>query len=1121
MLFRYDTFGYDKESYDREDSNKNVDTHHKFSEKPQKNKSFSDTEIAGIKIGLASPEIIREWSYGEVKKPETINPRTFKPEPDGLFCEKIFGPVWDWECHCGKYKKIHFKGKVCERCGVEITSASVRRQRMGHIELAAPVSHIWYLKGVPSRMGLLLDILYRDLEKVLYFAKYIVIDPGDTPLVKKQLLSEKEYGEIKERYDGDPKLKIGIGAEAIRELLSEIDVDELCAELRKKLKATEGIKKDRLLKRLEAAEAFRNSGNRPEWMILNVIPVIPPDIRPMVQHNDDSFSTSDLNELYKIVINRNNRVKRLLELGAPNIIVNNEKRMLQEAVDALIDNGRHGRPVTDPNNRALKSLSDMLKGNQGRFRQNLLGKCVDYSGCSVVVPDNGLKLSQCGLPKEMALELFKPFVMKWLCELGSANNLKAAKILVEKVINKQQDCPAVWDALEDVVKNHPVILTNTDPLTRLRMQAFEPILIEDKAIRVHPLLYKALNDDQIAVHIPLSAKAQYEARSLMLASSNLLKPSDGTFATEATPEMLLGACYLTLVKPEEIGNGKVFRNVDEAIMAYDEGDLSLHAPIKLRMTKEVDGKAYTKLLECTLGRVIFNESIPQDLGFVDRDSFENMFKPEIDEPVSKEIINKIIEQCVRVHGNKKASEVLENMTAQCLRYATRSGISFSASYGAINQNEIISLASNIDSDYPEGLKPFEYFSSAHSVRRELFDKTADITDTAYLTRRLINVAHNVIITQEDCQCSSGLEAYDIKNGNDIIESLSERLEGRYLTESLCDDLTGEIICDTDTMIDHKLARKIADMVNARPNESDRKIRIRSPLTCECERGVCAKCYGSDLTSHQQVEFGEAIGIIAAQSLGESGSRLTKRFFLYNTETLPRIEELFEARSPRTRAILSEISGRASFERIKDSTYIVITNNEEVKKHLIPSDAIPCQDIQEGTYIRKGQPLTEGALDPHNALALLGVDAVHSYLINEVQKAYRMQGIDINDKHIEIIVRQMMRRLKLEASGSTKLIEGTLITPPALLRANAEARALCEKEGIPFRPAVAAPWLQGITKATLTEDSFLSAATFQEANKVLTDAAIKGKLDPLLGLKENIIIGRLIPAGTGMADASAS
>ncbi len=1165
----------------------------------------NNIDFESIKIGLASPELVREWSFGEVKKPETINYRTLKPEKEGLFCEKIFGPTKDWECHCGKYKKIRFKGKVCERCGVEITKSKVRRERMGHIELAAPVSHIWYFKGTPSRMGLMLDISHRDLEKVLYFAKYIVVDPGDTPLEKKQILSEKDYMEMVERYDRD-SFRAAMGAEAIQELLAEIDVEKLCVELHEELETAAGQKKLRILKRLEVAEAFKNSGNRPEWMILNVIPVIPPDIRPMVQLDGGRFATSDLNDLYRRVINRNNRLQKLLELGAPGIIVNNEKRMLQEAVDALIDNGRRGRPVTGPNNRALKSLSDMLKGKQGRFRQNLLGKRVDYSGRSVIVVGPELKLYQCGLPKEMALELFKPFVMKRLCELGKANNIKSARKMVERA------SVDVWDALEVVIKDHPVMLNRAPTLHRLGIQAFEPVLVEGRAIKLHPLVCTAFNadfdGDQMAVHVPLSAEAQAEARFLMLAAGNLLKPSDGKPVVVPTQDMILGSYYLTLVKEDEIGHGKVFKNVDEAMMAYEEGDLGLHAPIKIRMTKEVDGVVYSKLLETTLGKVLFNTPVPQDLGFVDRTNPDNMFTLEINELVNKKVLGRIIERCIRVHGTSKSATVLDNIKAQGYKYSTRSGITVAVCDATIPEKKAVLLAETealidtieddyqmgllseqdrsrakikaweictknvsaeltkamdrynpifmmldsgargsdsqlrqlagmrgliantagktieipIRANYREGLNIIEYFISSRGARKGLADTALRTADSGYLTRRLVDVSQEVIIREEDCHCSDGLEVYDIKDGNDIIEPLSERLTGRYLLENFCDE-NGEIVCDTDTMIDDQLAKKIADMVNARENPDDRKIKIRSLLTCECDHGVCIKCYGSNLATAGPVTVGEAVGIIAAQSIGEPGTQLTMRTFHTGgvasqadiTQGLPRVEELFEGRKPKTLAMLSEISGKVSFEDIKKSKYVVVTGEDDVKKYLIPFDARLCQEIQEGAYIEQGQHLTEGAVNPHDVLAVLGVDAVHNYLIKEVQMTYRMQGVDINDKHIEVIVRQMMRKVKIEDQGSTNLLPGTSVEKSELNAANAAAKARCEAEGMPFTPATASPTLLGITKASLATDSFLSAASFQETTKVLTDAAIKGKVDPLLGLKENVIIGKLLPSGTGM------
>ena len=1166
----------------------------------------NNIDFESIKIGLASPDQIREWSYGEVKKPETINYRTLKPERDGLFCERIFGPTKDMECHCGKYKRYRNKGKICERCGVEITKAKVRRERMGHIELAAPVSHIWYFKGTPSRIGLMLDISHRDLEKVLYFAKYIVIDPGDTPLEKYAILSDKDYDDMVLRYDAD-SFKAGMGAEAIKELLSEIDIDKLCAELHEELETAAGQKKVRILKRLEVAEAFKASGNRPEWMILDVIPVIPPDIRPMVQLDGGRFATSDLNDLYRRVINRNNRLQKLLELGAPEIIVRNEKRMLQEAVDALIDNGRRGRPVTGPNNRALKSLSDMLKGKQGRFRQNLLGKRVDYSGRSVIVVGPGLKLYQCGLPKEMALELFKPFVMKRLWELGIANNIKSARKMVERAR------PEVWDALEIVIKDHPVMLNRAPTLHRLGIQAFEPVLVEGRAIKLHPLVCTAFNadfdGDQMAVHVPLSAEAQAEARFLMLAANNLLKPSDGKPVVVPTQDMILGSYYLTLVKPDEIGHGKVFTSVDEAMMAYDEGALGLHAPVKIRMKKTVDGVEYTELLETTLGKVIFNTPVPQDLGFVDRSKPENMFKLEVDKLVNKKELGRIIERCIKVHGTADSASVLDNIKAQGYKYSTQSGITVAvcdatipekkAQYiketeakidSIIDQYEMGFLSESdrsrnvikaweectknvsselrnaldpynpifmmldsgargsdsqlrqlagmrgliantagktieipIRANYREGLNIIEYFISSRGARKGLADTALRTADSGYLTRRLVDVSQEVIIREKDCHCHDGLEVYDITDGHDIIEPLKERLTGRYLLEDFCHPETGEVLVSTEQMMGEAEADLVASFVNARENPADRKIKIRSLLTCEAEHGVCIKCYGANLASAGPVTIGEAVGIIAAQSIGEPGTQLTMRTFHTGgvasqadiTQGLPRVEELFEGRKPKTLAMLSEIDGKISFEEIKKSKHVVVTGEDDVKKYLIPYDARLCQNIVEGAYIKKGQHLTEGAENPHDVLAVLGVDAVHNYLIKEVQMTYRMQGVDINDKHIEVIVRQMMRKVKVEEPGSTDLLQGTSIEKRELAAANAAAKARCEAEGMPFTPATASPVLLGITKASLATDSFLSAASFQETTKVLTEAAIKGKVDSLLGLKENVIIGKLLPCGTGM------
>ena len=1164
-----------------------------------------------IKIGLASPDQIREWSYGEVKKPETINYRTLKPEKDGLYCERIFGPQKDLECHCGKYKKIRYKGKICEKCGVEVTKKEVRRERMGHIELVAPVSHIWYFKGIPSRMGLILDISPRDLEKVLYFAKYIVIDPGDTELTKNQILSDKEYLDMVEKYDDE--FKAGMGAEAIKELLSEVDVDELCKQLREELDGASGQKKTRLLKRLEVAKAFKQSGNRPEWMIMDVIPVIPPDIRPMVQLDGGRFATSDLNDLYRRVINRNNRLKRLLELNAPEIIVRNEKRMLQEAVDALIDNGRRGRPVTGPNNRALKSLSDMLKGKQGRFRQNLLGKRVDYSGRSVIVVGPELKLYQCGLPKEMALELFKPFVMKNLVENGLSSNMKSAKKMVERAKTE------VWDALEKVIKDHPVMLNRAPTLHRLGIQAFEPVLVEGRAIKLHPLVCTAFNadfdGDQMAVHVPLSAEAQAEARLLMLAANNLLKPSDGKPVAVPTQDMILGSYYLTMVKDGEPGEGKVFRDVDEATMAYDEGDITLHAKIKIRMTKEVNGEMVTKLVPTTLGRVIFNNPIPQDLGFVDRTDPENAFKLEVDFLVKKGGLGKIIDKCIKVHGVTIAAEMLDKIKAQGFKYSTRSGITVAVCDAKIPESKKDLLASAeeqvdvinsyynmglysadersravikvweettnavssgileslgeynpiymmvdsgargskaqlrqlagmrgliantagktievpIRANYREGLNVLEYFISSRGARKGLADTALRTADSGYLTRRLVDVSQDVIIREEDCHCHEGLEVYDITEGKEMIETLSERLTGRYLLEDFYDE-DGNLVASKDEMITEEKAKVVADIVNARENPADRRIKIRSLLTCDSEHGVCIKCYGANLATGDPVTVGEAVGIIAAQSIGEPGTQLTMRTFHTGgvassqdiTQGLPRVEELFEARKPKTLAILAEIDGILSFREIKGNEHIVITDHEngDERAYMIPygfHKTFNSETDENGNpiFVKKGTALTDGAPNPNDILAINGVDAVHDYLIKEVQRTYRMQGVDINDKHIEVIVRQMMRKLRVEDEGTTDLLPGATTDKREFNAENEKARLRAEETGETFIPATCAPVLLGITKASLATDSFLSAASFQETTRVLTDAAIKGKVDPLMGLKENVIIGKLLPSGTGM------
>ena len=1152
-----------------------------------------------IKIGLASPEKIREWSYGEVKKPETINYRTLKPERDGLFCERIFGPTKDWECHCGKYKRIRYKGKICERCGVEVTRAKVRRERMGHIELAAPVSHIWYFKGIPSRMGLMLDISPRLLEKVLYFALYIVTDPGNVrELQKKQILNEKEYRDMREKYEDD--FDAGMGAETIKKLLEEIDLDETSQELKDELKTATGQKRVRILKRLDVVEAFRLSGNRPEWMILDCIPVIPPDLRPMVQLDGGRFATSDLNDLYRRVINRNNRLKRLLELGAPDIIIRNEKRMLQESVDALIDNGRRGRPVTGPNNRPLKSLSDMLKGKQGRFRQNLLGKRVDYSGRSVIVVGPDLKMYQCGLPKEMALELFKPFVMKRLVETGVSGNIKAARKAVERAK------PEVWDALEVVIKNHPVLLNRAPTLHRLGIQAFEPILVEGKALKLHPLACTAYNadfdGDQMAVHVPLSSEAQAEARFLMLAAGNLLKTSDGRPVTVPTQDMVLGSYYLTLDRDGEKGEGKIFRSYDEAIMAYDNHVIELHAKIKVRRTIMVDGHKESKIIDTTIGRMIFNRPIPQDLGYVDRSKPENKFKLEIEFLVGKKQLGEIIDICIKKHGVPKTSEVLDEIKAQGYKYSTKSGITVSVSDATIppQKKEIIdetegkidivtsefkngllsneerykavlklwgdatekvsdALQKNLDrynpifmmadsgargsmsqirqlagmrgliantsgktieipirANYREGLNILEYFISSRGARKGLADTALRTADSGYLTRRLVDVSQEVIIREDDCGTTEGFEISDIKEGNEVIETLHERLVGRYLLEDFKDDKTGEVLVSKDKLMDEHDADVIV-------GKGVKKIRIRSILSCKAAHGICKKCYGVNLATRKPVSVGEAVGIIAAQSIGEPGTQLTMRTFHTGgvasaediTQGLPRVEELFEGRKPKHLAILSEIGGKVSFEEIKKSRHIVITNDEtgESKSYLIPFGSHII--VNEGDVIDKGTRLTEGSVNPHDVLSIIGIEAVEHYLIQEVQKVYRMQGVDINDKHIEVIVRQMLKKVRVEDAGDTTILPNSLIDKSDLEKENAAIRERVAAGEPDLKEATSVPVLLGITKASLATDSFLSAASFQETTRVLTDAAIKGKVDPLLGLKENVIIGKLIPAGTGM------
>ncbi|MEG2570084.1 MAG: DNA-directed RNA polymerase subunit beta' [Clostridia bacterium] len=1158
---------------------------------------MSYTTFEAIKIGLASPDMIREWSHGEVKKPETINYRTLKPEKDGLFCERIFGPMKDWECHCGKYKKIRYKGKICDRCGVEVTKSKVRRERMGHIDLAAPVSHIWYFKGIPSRMGLILDMSPRMLEKVLYFASYIVIDPGNTPLMKKQILTEKEYRDMLVKYEDD--FKAGMGAEAVYELLKEMDLDKISGELREELRDASGQKKLRIVKRLEVVEAFRTSGNRPEWMIMTIVPVIPPELRPMVQLDGGRFATSDLNDLYRRVINRNNRLKRLLVLRAPDIIIRNEKRMLQEAVDALIDNGRRGRPVTGPNNRALKSLSDMLKGKQGRFRQNLLGKRVDYSGRSVIVVGPDLKIYQCGLPKEMALELFKPFVMKKLVEDAHANNIKSAKKMVER------QKPEVWDALETVIKDHPVLLNRAPTLHRLGIQAFEPILVEGRALRLHPLVCTAYNadfdGDQMAVHVPLSAEAQAEARFLMLSANNLLKPQDGHPVTVPSQDMVLGSYYLTLERDGD-GQGKIFASFDEVLLALNEKIVTLHAPIKLRVTREVNGVMKTGIIDCTAGRLIFNEPIPQDLGFVDRSDPAHELDLEVSFHVTKKELGQIIAKSIEKHGFTETAELLDHLKSLGFKYSTQGAITISVSDMVIpkekhklindtqlritdiekqykkgfitdderyrlvikewtkttkdvtaalekgldrfnpiymmahsgargSMNQIRQLAGMrglmantagktieipIKANFREGLSVLEYFISSRGARKGLADTALRTADSGYLTRRLVDVSQDVIIRDHDCGATDGIEVYEIRDGNQVIEPFKDRLVGRFLVDTLCDN-DGNIIVTNDKLMDNADADKIIAAGITR-------VKIRSTLKCRAKYGVCAKCYGANLASSGIVNIGEAVGIIAAQSIGEPGTQLTMRTFHTGgvagddiTQGLPRVEELFEGRKPTTMAILAEISGRVSFEEIKKNAprAVVVTNDEggEAANYAIPFGSVI--KVKDGQEITAGDELTEGALSPHDVLRILGVSAAQNYLIREVQRVYRQQGVDINDRHIEVIVRQMMRKVRIDDPGDTELLTGAMIDVLEYESENEKIRARIAAGEENLREATYIPVLLGITKASLATDSFLSAASFQETTRVLTDAAIKGKVDPLLGLKENVIIGKLIPAGSGM------
>ncbi len=1143
-----------------------------------------------IKIGLASDEKIREWSHGEVKKPETINYRTLKPEKDGLFCEKIFGPTKDWECHCGKYKRVRYKGIVCDRCGVEVTKAKVRRERMGHIELAAPVAHIWYFKGIPSRIALLLDISPRELEKVIYFASYIVTDKGTSGLLKNQIINEKEYHEAVEKY-GKGSFKAEMGAEAIKKLLAEIDIEKLATKLKKELEKASEQKKAKVAKRLDTVESFRLSENKPEWMVMNVIPVLPPEIRPMVQLDGGRFATSDLNDLYRRVINRNNRLKRLLELGAPEIIVRNEKRMLQESVDALIDNGRRGRPVTGAGNRPLKSISDMLKGKQGRFRQNLLGKRVDYSGRSVIVVGPELKIYQCGLPKEMAIELFKPFVMKELVGRGIAHNIKNAKRMVEKLR------PEVWDILEDVIKDHPVLLNRAPTLHRLGIQAFEPILVEGRAIKLHPLVCTAFNadfdGDQMAVHVPLTPEAQAEARYLMLSVNNLLKPQDGKPVTVPTQDMILGAYYLTVQIDGEKGEGMYFSNKEEALMAYQNGDVGLHCKIKVKLSKEIDGEMKSKTIETTVGRIIYNEGIPQDLGFVDRTDPEKAFDLEIDFPVIKKNLGTIIAKCINVHGLSKSAEVLDYIKATGYKYSTKGAITVSVDdvavpeakkeilakseqevenirkqfkrglitdderYEAVikvwekatkdvteamkdnfddlnpiymmaqsgargNMNQLRQIAGMrglmadtsgkaveipIKSCFREGLDALEYFISSHGARKGLADTALRTADSGYLTRRLVDVSQDLIIREDDCGTHDGIEVEEIREGNQVLEKLDERLVGRYLIEDLYHPETKELLCDTNTMITDDLAKKIME-------SGITKVKVRSILGCRSKYGACSKCYGMGLATRQRVAIGESVGIIAAQSIGEPGTQLTMRTFHTGgvaggdiTQGLPRVEELFEARNPKGLATITEIAGKVTINDEKKRKEVTVVGKDDAKTYVIPFGSKV--KVKEGEEVEAGAPLTEGSINPNDILAINGPEGVYKYIISEVQKVYRNQGVDINDKHIEAITKQMLNKVRVEDSGDTGLFTASLVDMYEFEEANNKAI----EEG--KRPAKGKRVLLGITKASLATDSFLSAASFQETTKVLTDAAIKGKTDELLGLKENVIIGKLIPAGTGL------
>ena len=1173
-----------------------------MAESTTSNETYQPMTFDAIKIGLASPEKIREWSRGEVTKPETINYRTLKPEKDGLFCERIFGPSKDWECHCGKYKKIRYKGVVCDRCGVEVTKASVRRERMGHIELAAPVSHIWYFKGIPSRMGLILDLSPRTLEKVLYFANYIVLDPADSGLQYKQVLTEKEYQDAREAYGYN--FRVGMGAESIMELLKAIDLEKDAAELKAELVDATGQKRARIIKRLEVVESFRESGNRPEWMIMTAIPVIPPDLRPMVQLDGGRFATSDLNDLYRRIINRNNRLKRLLELGAPDIIVRNEKRMLQEAVDALIDNGRRGRPVTGPGNRALKSLSDMLKGKSGRFRQNLLGKRVDYSGRSVIVVGPELKIYQCGLPKEMAIELFKPFVMKELVANGTSHNIKNAKKMVEKLQ------PEVWDVLEDVIKEHPVMLNRAPTLHRLGIQAFEPILVEGKAIKLHPLVCTAFNadfdGDQMAVHLPLSQEAQAECRFLLLSPNNLLKPSDGGPVAVPSQDMVLGIYYLTQERPGNPGEGKFFKSVNEAILAYENKVITLQSRIKVRITKTMpDGTEMTGIVESTLGRFLFNEILPQDLGFVDRSIPGNELLLEVDFLVGKKQLKKILEKVINTHGATKTAEVLDAIKATGYKYSTRAAMTVSISdmtvppqkpemiqnaqnivdkitknykRGLITEeerykevvetwkktddeltkalldgldkyNNIFMMADSgargsdkqikqlagmrglmadttghtielpIKSNFREGLEVLEYFMSAHGARKGMSDTALRTADSGYLTRRMVDVSQELIVRETDC-CEnrpeiSGMYVKGFMDGKEEIENLQERITGRFACETITNK-DGEVLVKANHMITPRRAARIMSEGVSKTGEPIEEVKIRTILTCKCKVGVCAKCYGANMATGEAVQVGEAVGIIAAQSIGEPGTQLTMRTFHSGgvaggdiTQGLPRVEELFEARKPKGLAIITEIPGVAVINDTKKKREIIVTNpeNGDSKTYLIPYGSRI--KIADGQVLEAGDELTEGSVNPHDILRIKGVRAVQDYMIREVQRVYRLQGVEISDKHIEVLVRQMLKKIRIEDNGDTEFLPGTLVDVLEFEEVNENL----EKEG--KKPAEGKQVMLGITKASLATDSFLSAASFQETTKVLTEAAIKGKVDHLVGLKENVIIGKLIPAGTGL------